>query len=102
MPLLRPRGKQLVEAALSRSERKLPQVFLTEEQQIESEKDQVLGLSLGQSGLERRKARYRICIERDHLAIDQTIGKIRRFVGNRSELGCPVESLACSKLCATL
>ena len=52
-------------------------IFAVGEQQIEREEDQIVGLAVGKRGLQRRKIRRAIMVERDDLAVDQRIGELR-------------------------
>ena len=86
--------EQSMEPCLALGQRKLPQILVIREQQIEGVEDQVVGLAVGQCGLHRREIGMTVMIERHDLAVDDGVGKLRGFFCNCRELVRPVETLA--------
>ncbi len=77
-----PRLQQFFQPRLSLAERQAAEVFAAGEQQIEHVEDQLVGLAVGDRGLQRGKIRRAIMIERDDLAVDQRIGQCAAFFRN--------------------
>src|SRR5581483_8927703 len=86
--------EQLLQARLALAQRQLAQIHVLGKQQVESEEDQLLGLAVRYSGLQRREIRIAVLIERDDLAVDQDIRQRVALLRDRLELVGPVQPLA--------
>ena len=66
------------------------------------EVNQLIGLAIGQSSLERREVRRAIVVERDRFAIDDAVGQILARFRDGRELVRPVQPLARAQHCSTV
>ena len=89
--------KDRLQTLLSFGEREGSDIAGDINQQIEGKEDKILGISLGQRGLERRKIRCAVCVEGDDLPIDDAVWKVRGRLGDRVKLRRPVQALARSQ-----
>ncbi len=69
------RFQQFSQLRLSLGERQAANIHSIGEQQIEREKNEIVGLAVGKRGLQRGKIRRAVMVERDDLAVNKHIGK---------------------------
>src|SRR6516165_6498294 len=89
-----PRFEQLLEARLSLAERQLTKVFSIGEQQIEGIENQIAGLAVGNSRLQRRKIRRAVLVKGYDFAVDESVGKLASLLCDRRKLFDPIQALA--------
>ncbi len=89
-----PRFQQLLQPRLALAERQAAKVFAIGEQQVERIEDQIIGLAVGNRGLQRGKIRRAFMVERDDLAVNQHIGQRAALFGDRMKLVGPVQTFA--------
>src|ERR1700733_5296724 len=91
------RLQQLFQLLLALAERQRAKIHSISEQQIERKEDELVGLAVGNRSLQRREIRVSLLIERDDLAVDQTIGQRTGLLGDGQEFVGPVQPFAGSK-----
>ena len=89
-----PRIQQFFEPALALGQRQRAKILAIGKQQVERVEDQILGLAIGQRGLQRREIRRAVVIERDDLAVDHHVRQCAAVPGDGGELFGPVEAFA--------
>ena len=89
-----PRVQQFLQPPLALDQRQRAKILAIGEQQVERVEDQILGLAVGDRGLQRREVRRAVVIERDDLAVDHHVRQRAALPGDGGELFGPVEALA--------
>src|ERR1700731_5184899 len=87
------RLQQRLQSRLALAKRQAAKILAVGEQQIECIEDQIVGLAIGNGGLQRGEIRRAMMVEREDLAVDQYIGQRVRFFRDRPELVRPVQTL---------
>src|SRR5947209_16069320 len=89
-----PGFQQLPQSLLSLPERQAANIRSIDEQQIEREENEIIGLAVGNGGLQAREIRRAIVVERDNLAIDQHIRKLACLFRDAFEFAGPIQTFS--------